>query len=59
MGHVTTCISMSKEQQLFLRENGYSASRIFQLHVSELMKLSKGQDSHQQPLDEPQRGSIV
>ena len=53
---VKTCISMPKEQAQFLKEYGYSASRLFQNQVSKLMEKSEGQTLREQPTDEPQEG---
>ena len=58
MSCVITTISIPKEQSRFLKENGYSASRLFQNQVSKLTKLSEGQDLRvPQPSDELQRSS--
>ena len=48
---------MPKEQARFLKESGYSASRLFQNQVSKLMKKSEGQTSRSQPTDEPTEDS--
>jgi len=53
MVYVKTTITIPKEQSKFLRENGYSPSRLFQNHVSKLMKLSEGQVSQPEPTEEP------
>ena len=53
MSYVTTTISLTKKQKDFLKEEGYSPSRLFQNQVTKLMKKSEGQDlrSHE-PTDE-------
>jgi len=54
---VVTTISYPKEQAKFLKENGYSPSRLFQNQVSKLMKKSEGQAlREQEPTDESQEG---
>ena len=58
MTFVKTTISLPENQHKFLKENGYSASRLFQNQVSKLMKLSEGHDMRiAQPSDELQRSS--
>jgi len=58
LNYVKTCISMPKEQARFLKEYGYSASRLFQNQVSKLMEKSEGQSlREQQPTDEPSEDS--
>ena len=57
LSYVKTCISMPKEQAQFLKESGYSASRLFQNQVSKLMKESEGQILRSQPTDEPREDS--
>jgi len=52
LNYVKTCISMPKEQAQFLKEYGYSASRLFQNQVSKLMEKSEGQTLREQPTDE-------
>jgi len=60
MTFVKTTISLPENQHKFLKENGYSASRLFQNQVSKLMKLSESQDSWPKPSDEPlERGSNI
>ena len=58
LSYVITTISIPKEQSRFLKDNGYSPSRLFQNQVSKLMKLSEGHDMRvAQPSDELQRSS--
>ena len=47
---------MPKEQARFLKESGYSASRLLQNQVSKLMKMSEGEDLWSKPTEEPQSG---
>ena len=56
MTHVITTISLSKEQARFLRESGYSPSRLIQNQVSKLMKKSEGRSLQAQPSDESPLG---
>lgn len=53
LNYVKACISMPKEQARFLKESGYSASKLFQNQVSKLMKISEGQTLREQPTEEP------
>jgi len=57
MTSVKTCISLPIEQSNFLKESGYSASRLLQNQVSKLMKNSEGQSLQAQPSDEPHERS--
>jgi len=60
MSYVKATLSLPKEQYEFLKENGYSPSRLFQNTVRKLMKLSEGQDLRvPQPTDELQRSSNI
>ncbi len=52
MDCVKTSITIPKEQAVFLKESGYSPSRLFQNQVKKLMKKSEGLDLHSQPTDE-------
>ena len=52
MDCVKTSITIPKIQSEFLKESGYSPSRLFQNQVKKLMKISEGQDLHSQPTDE-------
>ena len=56
MSFVKTTITLPEKQSKFLRENGYSASRLFQNHISKLMKNSEGHSLQAQPSDEPLSG---
>jgi len=57
LSSVKTCISLPKEQEEFLKKNGYSKSRLLQNQVSKLMKESEGQTLREQPTDEPREDS--
>jgi len=59
MTFVKTTISLPENQHKFLKENGYSPSRLIQNQVSKLMKLSEGQDLRLPPSDELQRSSTI
>jgi len=54
--YVITTISLPKEQSRFLKEAGYSPSKLLQNQVSKLMKLSERQSLQAQPSDEPRVG---
>jgi len=56
MTFVKTTISLPENQHKFLKENGYSASRLFQNMTKELIKLSERQSLQAQPSDEPRVG---
>ncbi len=56
MNYVITSISIPKEQSKFLKEAGYSPSRLLQNQVSKLMKMSEDQDLQSQSSDEPHVG---
>jgi len=56
LSHVITSISIPKEQAKFLKEGGYSASRLLQNQVKKLMKISEGKSLQAQPSDEPMSG---
>jgi len=57
LSYVITTISLPKEQSKFLKESGYSPSRLLQNQINHLMKKSEGQTLREQPTDEPREDS--
>jgi len=58
LSYVITTISLPKKQSKFIKDAGYSPSRLLQNQINELMKKSEGQTLRERPADKPQeRGS--